>query len=334
MTFGEHLEELRRSLAKALLWLALGMSVGLFFASDVVRYIETPLKTAIRQFNADRDLAKMGRDPGDPEVQATRKFLMENGLVLDLVYDIPTEFLKSIVPPGDAQREAGAGSSGRFDIRELLSSIPDPNSLVPRIQLRRVEVGLSSLKMEEPFMIWVKAGLIIGAVVASPMIFYHLWSFVAAGLHAHERKYVYVFLPVSVGLFSSGVILAFFLVLHYVIKFLLTFNAQMDVAVEPRLEYYMNFVLLLPLGFGVAFQLPLIMFFAQRIGLVETESYVNSWRIAVLIITALSVVLTPADVTSMVAMMVPLILLYFIGIAMCKYIPRGRGLGSAAYDPS
>ena len=141
-------------------------------------------------------------------------------------------------------------------------------------------------------------------------------------------------MPISVILFSSGVVLAFFLVLHYVLTFLLAFNGSMDVAVEPRLTYYVNFVLMLPLGFGIAFQLPLVMLFLQRIGLFETEAYIQSWKVAVLVIFVMSMLLTPADVTSMVALAVPLMFLYFLGILMCKFIPRGRGLGSAAYDPA
>ena len=150
----------------------------------------------------------------------------------------------------------------------------------------------------------------------------------------HERKYVYIYLPVSVTLFVSGVILAFFLVLHYVLNFLLAFNGNMDVTIEPRLTYYINFVLLLPLGFGFAFQLPLVMLFLQRIGLIETDSYISSWKVAVLVIFVLSMLLTPADVPSMIALAVPLMLLYFLGILMCKFIPRGRGMGSGAYDPT
>lgn len=182
-------------------------------------------------------------------------------------------------------------------------------------------------------MIWIKAGLMIGAVLASPMIFYHLWGFVSAGLYQHERQYVYIYLPVSVVLFAAGVCLAFFGVLYYVLSFLLTFNAGMSVDIQPRLSYYMNFVLLLPLGFGVAFQLPLVMLFLERLGMFTVEAYISSWRIAILVICVTSMILTPADVTSMVALAVPLIFLYFLGILMCKYIPRGRGLGSAALDP-
>jgi sec-independent protein translocase protein TatC len=217
---------------------------------------------------------------------------------------------------------------------ELLSSLPDPATLKPKLQLVENKQGLSSFKMEEGFMIWIKAGLVLGALFASPMIFYHLWNFVAAGLHMHERKYVYVYLPVSVTLFISGVVLAFFVVLQFVLKFLLDFNGGMDVTIEPRLTYYINFVLLLPLGFGLAFQLPLVMLFLQRIGLIETESYIDSWKVAVLVIFVLSMLLTPADVPSMIALAIPLMLLYFLGIGMCRFIPRGRGLGSSAYDPA
>jgi sec-independent protein translocase protein TatC len=356
MTFGEHLEDLRHSLFRAMLWLAGGMLVGLFFANEVVRFVQMPLQGAIEEFNADRDLHRLGYDPSDESVQELHKFLAKNALVWEIIYEVPEEFqaltMDSFVPQeesveqpnetGDTQTESAtedgaepSATEGVVDpvaMAKILDSLP--TKLEPRIQLRENKTSLSSLKMEEPFMIWVKAGLIVGAVIGSPGIFYHLWAFVAAGLHAHERKYVYIYLPVSVTLFVSGVVLAFFLVLHFVLSFLLAFNGSMDVAVEPRLSYYVNFVLLLPLGFGIAFQLPLVMLFLQRIGLFETQSYIESWKVAVLVIFFVAMIVTPADVTSMIALAIPLIILYALGILMCKFIPRGRGMGSDAYDPA
>lgn len=356
MTFGEHLEDLRHSLFYAMIWLVGGLCVGLFFANEVVRFVQMPLEGAIEQFNADRDLHRLGYDPSDESVQELHKFLAKNALVWEIIYEVPEEFqaltMDSFVPKkqaaaqpeetggsqehakGDtgAEQSASEGVVDPVEMAKILDSLP--KTLEPKIQLRENKTSLSSLKMEEPFMIWVKAGLIVGAIVGSPGIFYHLWAFVAAGLHAHERKYVYIYLPVSVTLFVSGVILAFFLVLHFVLSFLLAFNGSMDVAVEPRLSYYVNFVLLLPLGFGIAFQLPLVMLFLQRIGLFETQSYVESWKVAVLVIFFVAMIVTPADVTSMIALAIPLIFLYALGILMCKFIPRGRGLGSDAYDPA
>ena len=237
MTFGEHLEDLRHSLFRAMLWLAGGLLIGLFFANEVVRFVQMPLEGAIEQFNADRDLHRLGYDPSDQSVQELHNFLAKNALVWEIIYEVPEEFqaltMDSFVPkqesveqpsePEDAAAEPEGGESAKTSASEGLvdpvemAKILDalPKKLEPKIQLRENKTSLSSLKMEEPFMIWVKAGLIVGAIIGSPGIFYHLWAFVAAGLHAHERKYVYIYLPVSVTLFVSGVILAFFLVLHF-----------------------------------------------------------------------------------------------------------------------
>ncbi len=361
MTVGEHLEELRGALVKAIIWLAIGLAVGLMFASRVVRYVQEPLREAIVRYNADRDLVLLGlsKDSG-PEVVQLHEFLTQNSLVAELVYSLADPLSQSSAaslmarvqekpttetgddavsePHLDADAEVEPNVSTRrihtADLIAALGHVPDPAALVPTVQFRRSERGVSSLKVEETFMIWFKAALIVGAVVASPMIFYHLWSFVAAGLHSHERKYVRIYLPFSVALFVSGVSLAFFVVLQYVLKFLLDFNSSMNVEIEPRLSYYVNFVLMLPLGFGVAFQLPLVMLFLQRIDLIQTQDYISSWRIATLVIFVISMVVTPADVTSMVALAIPLMFLYFLGIGLCMYMPRGRGMGKGAYDPA
>jgi sec-independent protein translocase protein TatC len=171
-------------------------------------------------------------------------------------------------------------------------------------------------------MIWIKAAFVVAVVVASPGIFYHLWQFVAAGLYPHERRYVYFFLPVSLLLFWAGAFLAFFVIFRLVIDFLLDFNASMGIGASPRLTDYMSFALFLPLGFGISFQLPLVMLILERLGIFSVHTYSSQWRVAILVIAFISMILTPAEVSSMIGMAVPLIGLYFLGIAMCKYLPR------------
>ena len=182
-------------------------------------------------------------------------------------------------------------------------------------------------------MIWLKAAFVTGLVLASPYIFYQLWIFVAAGLYPHERRYVYVFVPISAVLFWSGVALAFFGVFRFVLKFLLAFNASMDIDAEPRISEWISLVLMLPVGFGVAFQLPLVMLFLQRLGIFTIEAYTSHWKIAVLVITVLSMLLTPADPMSMLMLGIPLVVLYFLGIAFCRWMPRGRNPFQEAYEP-
>jgi sec-independent protein translocase protein TatC len=194
---------------------------------------------------------------------------------------------------------------------------------------------LMTTEVLESFFIWLKAAVLVGAVIASPGIFWHIWHFLAAGLYPHERRYVYVYLPLSVLLFVSGVALAFFVIIQLVIEFLLTYNASMDIDIFPRLRDWVSFALLLPLGFGVAFQLPIVMLALNRFGIFSVEVYISKWRISLLAIAFLSMVLTPGgDAYSMTGMFIPLGLLYFLGIALCKYMPKGPGLGSQAFDPA
>ena len=171
-------------------------------------------------------------------------------------------------------------------------------------------------------MIWLKASLLAGVVISSPFIFYHIWRFVAAGLYPHERKHVYVFGPFSAVLFLAGAALCFFVVFKFVLTFLFGFNAWMGLDPDMRISEWLGFAIFLPVGFGIAFQLPLVMLFLERIGMYTVKSYVSKWRIAVLVIAVLSMLLTPADPMSMLLMGVPLTGLYFGGILLCRFFPR------------
>ncbi|MDX1962611.1 MAG: twin-arginine translocase subunit TatC [Pirellulales bacterium] len=185
-----------------------------------------------------------------------------------------------------------------------------------------------SLNVQEGFMIWFQASLLLAVVISSPWVFYQLWTFVAAGLYPHERSYVYIFLPFSLGLFLLGASTAFFFVFDPVLEFLLDFNRSLGIDPDPRINEWLGFALLLPLGFGISFQLPLVMLFLQRIGIVTVEMYLEKWRIAILVITVLSAVLTPADPYSIFLLMIPLILLYFGGIGLCMLWPKTRRDGA------
>lgn len=205
-------------------------------------------------------------------------------------------------------------------------------SLMSLITWRPAKVRFQVLNATEAFTIWLKAALMTGLVVASPWIFYQVWNFVAAGLYPHEKNYVYLYLPISIGLFFGGASLAFAFVFDPVLDFLFTFNKGMNADFDPRIGEWLGFVLILPLGFGVSFQLPLVMLFVNRIGLVTVETYIGQWRIAILIIFLVAMVLTPADPISMLLMAGPLCLLYLLGILMCQYMPRGRNPFAEAYE--
>ena len=107
----------------------------------------------------------------------------------------------------------------------------------------------------------------------------------------------------------------------------------MGIDPDPRISEWLSFVLFLPLGFGVAFQLPLVMLFINRIGLVSEAMFLEKWRIAILVIFVISMLLTPADPISMLLMALPLTLLYFFGVGLCRWMPHFRNRLPEGYDP-
>jgi sec-independent protein translocase protein TatC len=245
---------------------------------------------------------------------------------------------ESAATPAPAESPASAGNSGSSGdprLAALDANLPPPSTDFVKTRLwREAQAKIQSLNPYESFMIYLKAALVVGAVVASPYIFFQIWSFVAAGLYPHEKGYVYIFLPISLGLFLAGASLAFFFVFGPVLEFLFSYNRSMNIAPDMRISDIISFVLLLPLGFGVSFQLPLIMLFLNRIGVLSLDAFVGKWRIAILAIFVISMVLTPSgDPISMSMMAIPLTGLYFFGLAMIKWMPRSRNPFGEAYEP-
>lgn len=330
MTFGEHLDELRAALIKAVLALAIGFLVALWppIAGGVVSYVQTPLKEALAEYYqgvARREALRILEElrlrglpvPEDPAAAAD--LIATEGLVPDLRF----------VDPGalaDTLEEAAPGAVDRTKLPEATASLNLRDRLVPFMLYHKLaddpRLRVVGLSVQEPFSVYIKAAFVVGAVIASPFVFYYLWNFVAVGLYPHEKSYVHTFLPISLGLFLAGVALAFFVVFRFVLSFLFQFYEWMGIDPDPRITDWLSFVLILPIGFGISFQLPLVMLFLERIGVFSVASYMGQWRMAVLVIFVIAMVLTPSDPYSMLLMAVPLTVLYFGGVLMCKLMPR------------
>ncbi len=329
MTFGEHLDELRRSLLKSVIALVVGFMVGLWFAGNLVEYVQTPLKQALKDYyirlatNEYRQRLidqKAAGGPAPEDIEAAAQLFADQGLITE----------ERWIDPGEVLEQLAAGAPQLFEGIKRPPQQPDegldPKRLVKLRTYHHVEddprVRIIGLKVEEPFVVYMKAALVLGTILASPFIFYFIWQFVAAGLYPHEKKYVHVFLPFSLGLFLAGAALAFFVVFRFVLAFLFTFYDWMGIDPDPRISDWLTFVLIMPIGFGISFQLPLVMLFLERIGIFTIGTYTASWRISVLVICFIAMVLTPSDPYSMMLMAAPLVLLYFLGIWLCKLMPR------------
>jgi sec-independent protein translocase protein TatC len=178
---------------------------------------------------------------------------------------------------------------------------------------------LSVMSVMEGFMALVKVCMLCGIVLGSPWIFYQLWAFVAAGLYPHEKRYVNVYLPFSLGLFLVGVIFCEFLVIPKAISTLLWFNEWLGFEPDLRISEWLTFAILFPLVFGLSFQTPLVMLFLSKIGIFDAESFGRKRRIAWFAMAAFAAVVTPIDALSMILLWIPMCGLYELGIFLVRF---------------
>lgn len=163
-----------------------------------------------------------------------------------------------------------------------------------------------------PFATYIKVSLLVGLIVASPVWLYQAWAFIAPGLHQHEKKYSRAVVAVGVPLFVLGAYFAYWM-LPRALPVLLSFtadDAQNLVSVEDVLDITMR----MAIGFGFAFELPLLLVLLNFGGVVSGKRMLSWWRWMVVGIAVFAAAVTPTDIMSMIALQIPVTGLYFIAV--------------------
>ena len=173
---------------------------------------------------------------------------------------------------------------------------------------------------------YITLGVYLGIVLASPVVLYQLWLFVAPALYKHERKAVAGFIIPTVLLFLTGIAFGYFITLPYVLRFLVGFQGNVG-PIKPMITVneYFDLVLLILLSLGLVFELPILIFFLTLFGIVTPQFLWKNSRYAILIIAVVAAIVTPTpDATTMLVFMMPMIGLYFVGIAVSAVAVRKR----------
>ena len=177
--------------------------------------------------------------------------------------------------------------------------------------------------LPEMFLTYLKSALVAGILISSPYIFYQLWMFIAPGLYHKERKYVLPFVVFSTILFVGGALFGYFVVFPFGFKFFLSFSND-SIQALPSVKQYFSFSIKLLFAFGVVFELPVIVFFLTKIGVVTPKLMRRKRKYAVLLTFMLAAILTPPDVFTQLMMAAPLLLLYEISIIVSKMAERKK----------
>ena len=351
MSFGDHLEELRSRLLKALYGLVIILFGGLVLdyvgkaagwkyvgvGRPMLQVIVAPAEEQGRAFYARRNertrykldfppaapaeiervVAKWDANDRDNDALTADELVVLRGAPAEMPVLIPTAAFEEafgIKAKNPAVKEVEVKLKVYPTWLNYLSSRGE--TLLENRQYMKTQ------SVQESMVVYFKVALLCSAVIGSPWIFYQMWAFVAAGLYPHERAHVRRMLLPSVGLFLAGVLLCQFVVLPGAAKALLAFNDWVELDPDLRLNEWLGFALILPLVFGVSFQTPLVMFFLNRLGTFTAADYLSKWRYAVIVLAALSAVITPSpDAVTMLYLFVPMFGLYLVGIAVCHVFP-------------
>lgn len=284
MSFGDHLDELRKRLIRSLLAIVVSVVALLPFKTQVTDVILEPYRLLWRQ-----GFLKWVAQLEAKEAAGQLDRLGQGFLAFCREYRAPI-------------------LDGRFEYASqlpALSGYPVPYTL------------FATGGIEDMFaFMW--ASLIFSLVLAGPVVVWQAWAFLAAGLYERERRVFYRYFPFMAVLLVSGVLFGFYVALPYSLGFLVSMMDPQQVNAIFSVGQFLNLELALTAAMGLMFQLPLVMVALQRVGLVTHRGFVKNWRLTILIIFVAAAVFTPPEPVSMMLMSMPMLLLYGLGLLLTR----------------
>lgn len=203
----------------------------------------------------------------------------------------------------------GVGFVGAYFFKERLFEI----LMQPLRKVMDVGDKLIFTGLPEAFFTYLKVSLLAGIMIATPVILYEFWMFVAPGLYSKEKKMLLPIVFLSTFFFLGGSLFGYFIVFPYGFEFFLSF-ANENIQALPSMKEYLGFSAKLLIAFGLAFELPLVLTFMARLGIVSVPFLKKNRKYAILIFFAGAAMLTPPDVVTQVMMAFPLMFLYELSI--------------------
>jgi len=352
MSFGDHLDELRTRMIRAVYGLLVCLSIGFVLdaigtsignphvgvGKPMLDIITDPVESQVRDFyyrrslkEHEKKLENMAATEQD-ELARIREKLKRNDNSLDALTSderqkllgAPQEMPISIPVSAFADVFGPPRPGAPAEIHTKIQVYPAYLSSLSNTgdAILGSKKYLATLSAQEGFVVYFKVSIICGLVLASPVILYQFWAFVGAGLYPHEKRYVGFMVWPSVLLFIGGVVLCQFVVLPGAVKALLKFNEWLGFDPDIRLNEWLGLALILPLVFGVSFQTPLVMIALNRLGMFTAADYIKRWRGACFIMAIFAAIITPTpDIVTMMYLFAPMFGLYLLGIAFCYYFP-------------
>ncbi|RME04191.1 MAG: twin-arginine translocase subunit TatC [Planctomycetota bacterium] len=282
MPFSDHLEELRSRIIRSLLYIVAATILCLFFQDPLMNFAIYPHKKVMEKI-----LSKRKKNS-------------------------PLQQLQSLLQHSQPHLSPSEQKLWQATLHYL-------NYLEKRREKNASKLKI--MKYQSAFLAYLKVCIIAGIFFAAPLILWEIWAFVAAGLYAHEKKALTFFSPLVLLSFLLGSWFGYHFLIPIGLEYLATF-ANPEIAQNfISLDWYLSLFFGLTLAIGLVFELPLVMFLLNKMGVFTTKDYLRGWRYWILISTIIGAVLTPPDPITQMLLAVPMCLLYGLGVLLSYLFP-------------
>lgn len=311
-----HLEALRKALSLSVASILVAFVVAFIFHNPILTWITAPLNEALSevgrivntQEKATWHVNSVENNKTKPQTLQAQSPQASAALKLELSLEKASKVAQKEL--ATFLVEATQAAKALKESLEQYNSKNNKNSFDGQITTHQVGGA---------FFVALKVSFFAGLLGALPFVLYQLWLFIAPGLYDNEKKMITPFVIGGSIMFMVGVLFAYYVVTPFGFQFLITFGSFLYTPLI-NIEDYVGFFTKIMMGFGIAFELPVIAYFLAVLGMVTDKTLKDFFKYAVIIIFILAALLTPPDVLTQLLMATPLILLYGLSILIVKYV--------------
>ncbi len=314
-----HLVALRKALTFSVASIFVAFIVAFMFHNPILTWITAPLNEA---------LTEVGKIVNTQE-KATWRVEQVDKNATDTDNNLTISHVQSLQESNALKLEIALRNASKVAQKELATFLVEATQAAKALKeslhntakepRSSFEGQITTQQVGGAFFVALKVSFFAGLLGALPFVLYQLWLFIAPGLYDNEKKMILPFVLGGSFMFMVGILFAYYVVTPFGFQFLITFGSFLYTPLI-NIEDYVGFFTKIMMGFGIAFELPVVAYFLAVLGLVTDKSLKDFFKYAIIIIFILAALLTPPDVLTQLLMAAPLILLYGLSIIIVKYV--------------
>ncbi|HWK23953.1 MAG TPA: twin-arginine translocase subunit TatC [Ureibacillus sp.] len=180
------------------------------------------------------------------------------------------------------------------------------------------QLTLNAFNVGDPLTVYLEVTFIVALMITSPIILYQLWAFITPGLHETERKATLKYIPYAFLLFVVGLAFGYYILFPNVMNFMMQLSQDLEIQQTIGINEYFGFLFKLVVPFGVIFELPVVMLFLARLGILNPQLMAKFRKYSYFVLFVLAVLVAPPDIISYILISIPLFILYEVSIVIAR----------------